>query len=580
MANNIEKYKNLFIIEAEEKIAALNVALLGLEKKPSDSAFANDAMRAAHTLKSSAAAMGFMNFSHLCHTMEDFFSAKGGSASGGEKVRSAKQTLAPQNIEMLFQGVDTLSASIDAIKKGQAELSTAELVKKLGYSKDDLKPNDIAPNASPASRMLAPIETIRVNVKTLGTLMNFAEELSVTQMRFKEILRRTEERQEKPDIGELKVIAESFDRLTSDLQYNVTEAHMVPLGQLFEQTPRMVRDLAKEQGKEVEFSVTGQDIALDRIVVDRLGEPLIHLLRNAVDHGIEKKGGIILSAERLRNNVTVTVHNTGKPIDWERVVEVAAQKGIVDQKTRDAHIRDANLLYQLSTKKAVTETSGRGVGLGIVKSVIESLGGKVTIESKEDGTSFILALPLTIAIVQALLSRVANQVFALPFSQVDRLVRVPFADIKKAIDQEMAVVEGEDIPMIRLDQRFSIEREGGNIFLSDEEIKEAKYQLKAELMIITRPIRNDISNGAKQDLPAGKAGGASPVGLPAGLSAEALAKAGASAKVGIVVDEVLSEQNIVVKPLKGILRKTKGFAGVTLLGDGRPALILDIATLI
>ncbi|MBI3589211.1 MAG: chemotaxis protein CheW, partial [Candidatus Liptonbacteria bacterium] len=432
----------------------------------------------------------------------------------------------------------------------QTEPSTAELVGKLVSKKDNLAPAPSASPASPASRAIAPIETIKVNVKTLGTLMNLTEELLVTQMRFKEILRRTDDDVRRLDIRELKVIGESFGRLTSDLQYRVTQAHLVSLGQLFEQTPRIVRDLAKEQDKEIELSIIGQEIELDRIVVDRLGEPLIHLLRNAVDHGTEKKGIIILSAERLANSITITVHNDGRPIDWQRVVEVAAQKGIIDEKTRDKYARDISkwkpeiehLIYQVSTKKTITETSGRGVGLGIVKSVIESLGGKVTIESKDSVTSFILTLPLTIAIVQALLSRVANQVFALPFSQVDRLVRVPFADIKKALDQEVAVIDEEDIPMIRLDRRFSIERKKGGVFLSDEEMKEVKYQTKAELMIIT-----------KQE-------SASPV--------------------GIVVDEVLSEQNIVVKPLKGVLKQTKGFAGVTLLGDGRPALILDVATLV
>ncbi|TSC94023.1 MAG: Uncharacterized protein CEN87_692 [Parcubacteria group bacterium Licking1014_1] len=538
MADNTEKYKNLFITEAEEKIAALNSALLGLEKEPGSSTFANDAMRAAHTLKSSAAAMNFTELSHLSHAMENFF----------EQVRSEKQTLSTQSIAMLFESADALSASLMAIKKGESELATQALIKKLesGVVTDEKKSLARTPE-------LAPIETIKVNVKILGTLMSLTEELLVTQMRFKEMLRIAEDKAEKPDIGDIKVIAESFDRLTSDLQYNVTEAHMVPLGQIFEQTPRMVRDLAKEQGKEVEFFITGQEIALDRIVVDRLGEPLIHLLRNAVDHGIDKKGIITLSAERLHDSVKVIVQNEGRPIDWQRVVEVAASKGIIDQNAKDKHARDANLLFQLSTKKAVTETSGRGVGLGIVKSVIESLGGGVKIEPKDNGTSFVLTLPLTIAIVQALLSRVANQVFALPFSQVDRLVRIPFADIKRALDQEVAVVDGEDIPMVRLDHQFSIEREKSGIFLSDEDIKETKNQLKAELMIITRPVRSDISNGAKQE-------GASPV--------------------GIVVDEVLSEQNIVVKPLKGILKQTKGFAGVTLLGDGRPALILDIATLI
>lgn len=538
MTDNTEKYKSLFLTEAEEKIAALNTALLGLEKEPGSNTFANDAMAASHTLKSSAAAMNFVEISHLAHAMENFF----------EQVRSEKQPLAAQSIAMLFESADALSASLMAIKKGESELATQALIEKLQLG--------ITPESKATSKTrvpeLAPIETIRVNVKTLGTLMNLTEELLVTQMRFKEMLRRTEDKVEKLDIGELKVMAESFGKLTSDLQYQVTRAHLVPLGQLFEQTPRMVRDLAKEQGKEVELSIIGQEIELDRAVVDRLGEPLIHLLRNAVDHGTEteKSGRITLSAERLANSVIVTVRNDGRPIDWQRVIEVAAQKGIIDQKTRDTYARDINkwqteienLLYRVSTKKVVTETSGRGVGLTIVKSVIESLGGRVTIESKESGTSFILTLPLTIAIVQALLSRVANQVFALPFSQVDRLVRVPLSDIKKTLDQEMAVIDGEDIPMIRLDERFSIEREKSGIFLSDEEMNEAKYQLKAELMIIT-----------KQE-------GASPM--------------------GIVVDEVLSEQNIVVKPLKGILRKTKGFAGVTLLGDGRPALILDVTTLI
>lgn len=542
MANNTEKYKNLFITEAEEKIADLNSALLGLEKKPSDSVFANNAMRAAHTLKSSAAAVNFMEISHLAHAMENFF----------EQVRSAGQTLAPHSIEMLFQSVDMLAVSLKAIKKGENELSTKTLIEKLQSDTPRQTPNskkEGEAGSQARAHELAPIETIKVGVATLNKLMNLAEEFLVAKMRFEETLRRTEDEVGKLDMGELKIIAASFGRLTSDLQYYVTQAHMVPLGQLFEQTPRIVRDLAKEQGKEVELSIVGEEIELDRTVVDRLGEPLIHLLRNAVDHGIERQGKITLSAERRRDSVRVSVHNEGRPVDRDRLIEVAFSKGIIDQQTRDKYARGSdkwrgeieNLMYQFSTKKTVTETSGRGVGLGIVKSVIESLGGKVAIESNESGTSFILILPLTLAIVQALLIRAANQVFALPFSQVDRLVSVPFADIKKAFDQEVAVVDEEDIPMIRLNQLVAPEKKSG-IFLSDEELQETRHQLKAELMIVTKPE--------------------------------------STTSVGLVVDEVFSEQNIVVKPLKGILRKTKGFAGVTLLGDGRPALILDIATLI
>lgn len=533
MANNMEKYKQLFIAEAQEKITLLNASLLGLEKKPSDSVLANNAMRASHTLKSSAAAMNFTGFSHLAHAMENLF----------EKVRSRQQALTPEEIAILFECADAMSSSLTAIKNNKSELDVQSFISRLQFGNSV----DVKTAVKTTVPELAPIETIKVNVKTLGTVMSLTEELMVALMRLKELLRQAEEKNRQPSIEDLKITAESLNRLTGDLQYNVTNAHLVPLEQLFEQFPRIVRDLASTQGKTVEFSMSGSELALDRSVVERLGEPLIHLIRNAVDHGIEGSGKIILSAERLRDSVVVSVHNDGKPIDWKKVVAVAVKKGfIVDVKGKELLSQPVpqeleKLLYKISTKDEVTETSGRGVGLTIIRSVIESLGGKVRIESKEKGTSFILTLPLTVAIVQALLSRVANHVFALPFTNVDRLVRVPLVNIKKVLDQEVAVVDEEDIPIIRLAEHFAISLGSRGIFLSEQEEAESRHLLKAELMIVT-----------KQE-------GLSPVGL--------------------VVDEVLSEQSIIVKPLRGFLKQTKGFAGVTLLGDGRPALILDVATL-
>lgn len=540
MATSTEKYKKLFLVEADEKITALNKALLGLEKKPSDSTFANDAMRAAHTLKSSAAAMNFMGISHLAHAMEDLF----------EQVRSRKHSLEPRSVEHLFESVDALSAAVKAIKKGKPEPDMASALERLQKMGTDAGASGSTPGITP----FEPLEAIKVDVTVLDRLMNLTEELLVEKMRLGEIARRVEEKpNEKMNQSDLKRTSESFNRLLSDLQFNVMQARMVPLGQIFERFPRMVRDLAKEQKKEVNFEMEGQEIELDRTIIDRLGEPLIHLLRNAVDHGINGEGTIILSALRERDKVIIRVENDGNQINWQKVVEVASNRNIIDRGTRDKYARDIEnnkqniekLLYnaQLSTKEKVTETSGRGVGLAIVKSVIEGLGGAVTLESptQNGGVAFVLSLPLTLAIIQALLVRAAGQTFALPFSQIDRSVRVPVKNIKKAFDQEVAVVEEEEIPMVRLDKLFGAKKETG-LFKSENELESISYKFKAELMVIIK----------KENLPS----------------------------AGLVIDELISEQDIVVRPFKGVLKQSKGFAGITLLGDGRPALILDVATLI
>jgi two-component system, chemotaxis family, sensor kinase CheA len=277
--------------------------------------------------------------------------------------------------------------------------------------------------------------------------------------------------------------------------------------------------------------------------------------------------------------VIIRVENNGNQINWEKVVEAALGRGIIDKGSRDRYLKDINgamseiekLIYneQLSTKEKVTETSGRGVGLAIVKSVIEALGGAVSIESptKDGGVAFVLSLPLTLAIIQALLVRSSNQIFALPFSQIDRSVRVPFKNIKKAFDQEVAVVEDEDIPVIRLDKLFGIKKREG-LFKSDEDIEAAGFKLKAELMVITKD-----KEGASMYGFHGSSSSVSNAGSRRGHS-------GGIGRVGLIIDELISKQDIVVKPFRGLLKQSRGFAGATLLGDGSPALIIDVATLI
>lgn len=582
MATNPEKYKKIFLAEAEEKILALNMALLSLEKEPGNNKFGNNAMRAAHTLKSSAAAMNFMEMSRLNHAMEDIF----------EEVCTKKRSLSRVEIETLFAAVDLLSLAVSNIKKGANEPDTKsfiEMLQKLKENPKEIKEknlksveaiisankpknNTLQPKklqAATYTGALAPIEAIKVDVATLDKLMNLTEELLVEKMKLSEVVRQAKEKPEdKLALATFESISESLNRFIPELQLHVTQARMIPIGQIFERFPRMIRDIANVQGKEVDLQMEGQEIELDRTVIDRLGEPLIHLLRNAVDHGIEKKGQIRLAAIRERDNVRIEVSDNGTGVNWQKVIETALTHGIIDKEKRNKLIASIqtgseklqpeliNLLYQISTNDTITETSGRGVGLGIVKSVIESLGGKVSLESslalkgKEglpaessaNGTKFTLHLPLTLAIIPALLFRVGKDTFALPLSQIDRSVILPWGNIKRAFDQEVAVIENVDIPIVRLDKLFGMERKQVGIFLDEEDQNNKKNLQASELMVITK----------HEHMPS----------------------------IGLVIDELMSKQDIVVKPLKGRLRQVKGFAGVTLLGDGRPALILDVTTLI
>jgi two-component system, chemotaxis family, sensor kinase CheA len=602
---DITKYNKLFLNEADEQIATLNTTLLGLEKNPNNLKLANYGMRAAHTLKSSSAAMEHMEISHLAHAMEELF----------ENVRTKKHELSTYSINTLFNCVDALGESIRLIKLGKDELNMQKLKDDLqkGVS-GDMPTQKVQPTEKVAPTSLDPIESIKVDVTTIDKLMNLTEELLVERLRFNEFVRimeddkttqdeekeqslfkknitksLTDDKNEETNIstksplnfyqinGELlKTINESFNRLVSELQYNVSQARLVPLGQIFERFPRMVRDMAHSEEKDITFISEDGDIELDRTVIERIGEPLVHLIRNAVDHGIEKKGSIRLVARRLQASVSISVENDSSVMNWEKIIHSAMEKKIIShekgmellnmelsENRQEENISENSssskygtgkalspdlekLLFhpQLSTKSKVTETSGRGIGLYIVKSAIDLLGGTVVVESPIDskgGTRFILELPLTLAIIQAMLVKVSHTTFALPFSQIDRTVRISRKNIKKVFDQEVAVIEQEDIPIIRLNKFFGNKQREG-LFFSDEEMGQMDKRLDAELMIITRGENSPLA--------------------------------------GIIIDEMISEQEIVVKPLTGFLKQTKGIAGITLLGDGKPALILDVGTLL
>jgi two-component system chemotaxis sensor kinase CheA len=315
---------------------------------------------------------------------------------------------------------------------------------------------------------------------------------------------------------------------------------MVPVSQVFDRFPRLVRDLSLKQQKKINLVMEGRDIEVDRSVLDEIGEPLIHLLRNSADHGIEmpeervsaKKtdtGQIVLSAQRNGNQVIIEVYDDGAGIDPEKIKVAAAKKGVATQAELDKMSKEQliNLVFLpgFSTAKQITETSGRGVGMDVVKTKITALGGTVHLDSQVGkGTRTIIKLPITLAIIQAILVNDTNETFAIPTSQVSEIVRVKKAEVQRLGKTNAIIVRNRVIPMAHLHQMM-------NLPGSDEE--------DMEVLIIYLGDENT--------------------------------------KMALAVDSVLRQQDILVKSLNDSLSGIKGVSGATILGDGQVVLVLDVA---
>lgn len=378
-------------------------------------------------------------------------------------------------------------------------------------------------------------QTVRVDIERLDNLMNLVGELVMHKGRLEQISASRK-------IVELNEAMEQIDRISTDLQSVVMKVRMVPVEQVFNRFPRMVRDLSKELNKEVDFIIEGKETELDRTVIDEIGDPLIHLLRNAIDHGIEPtperavkgkptKGTVLLRARHEGNNVYIEVEDDGGGINTERVLQKALEKGLIDAKQAELMGWDetiALLFYPgFSTAHTVTDVSGRGVGLDVVKSKIEALSGEIFIEAKPGlGTRFRIKLPLTLAIIQALMISVQNEVYAIPLSSVDETTMISSQEIKMMQKQEVIQLRGTVLPLYRLT---------GLLGLPDQE------QANDSMYVVV------VRKGDRQ--------------------------------IGLVVDTLIGQQEIVIKSLGRLFLGIPGIAGAIVAGDGNVRLILDIATL-
>ncbi|MDD5773903.1 MAG: chemotaxis protein CheA [bacterium] len=397
--------------------------------------------------------------------------------------------------------------------------------------------------AAGQSGQMRKIQSVRVDIKRLDKLMNLVEELAISKLRLLEIGLRFQD-------NDLKSVIEDFNRHIDDLQMEVMQARLVPVNQIFERFPRLVRDLAKRESKLIKFDVTGGDIELDRSVLDEIGDSLIHLLKNSVDHGIEspqvrknkgkqEEGTIVLSARREKSYVLIEVKDDGKGIDTDVIKKIAIERGIIKEEDLKSMNKEDILLLTahpgLSTKQEVTDISGRGVGLDVVKQKTESLGGSVVIESDVGlGAKITMRLPITTAVVQALMVVILQKTFAIPISSVIEILVAKENDIKKIEASETILHRNKVLPIIRLENLFSL------VCDMNSDSRTAAHNSLIKIVIV------EFEN--KQ--------------------------------FGIVVDKLLSQQDIVIKQLSKEFKGIHGFAGATILGDGKVALILDVATLI
>jgi two-component system chemotaxis sensor kinase CheA len=394
-------------------------------------------------------------------------------------------------------------------------------------------------------------QTVRVDLRRLDHLMNLVGELALVHANLGGVV----DRQQRADRGndfarEFQDQLRIMNRRLGLLQQGILEVRMVPLGQVFDKLARVVRKLARELDKDVRLSISGADTELDKLIVEELSDPLMHMIRNAIDHGIEKPaervalgkpraGQVVLSAYQKGNRVVIELTDDGAGMDWRRLRDKAVERGFLsrEESVDISPAQAVNLIFTpgFSTRDKVNETSGRGVGMDVVKTNISKLSGMIDVASEPGrGSRFRITLPITLAIIQALVIETAGQTFCIPLNSVLESIMVQSDEIHTIEGHEVVSVRGRTLPLIHLSRVFELE---------DNEGREADRRMFYDRLYVVV------------------------VGL-------------AQHRVGLVVDELLGQQDVVIKPIGKALRQVPGIAGATELGDNRTVLLIDVATLV
>jgi len=606
-----EEALNIFIEESKEHLDGIEGDLLALEtegEKP-DQELVNRVFRAMHTIKGGAGFLGFQQIRTLSHSCEDIL----GRIRDGELLPDSRL------ISTLLQAADSLSFMLNNIldsdghditsllsmlqdtnnndqEKDNAAASpakipvektdspTGETVKgqglKSGGENNSDRTQGIASRPEKSSqRPLLQTETnLRVNVKILDSLMNLAGELVLTRNQLVQAV--TVGRME----GLKQIITQRLDLVTSELQEAVMSTRMQPIGNVFKKFKRVVRDLSKSLDKQISFVIKGEEVELDKTIVEAIGDPLTHLIRNAVDHGIEKpavreaagknaQGALQLSARHEGGHVVIVIEDDGAGIDAGAIREKALSMGLYEQKRlnelSDREILKLILLPGMSTSEKVSDISGRGVGMDVVHTNISKIGGIIDIDSTPDvGTRITITIPLTLAIIPSLIVQVEEERYAIPQISIIELVRVPPEKVRKKIQKigSAAVLRlrGELLPLVRLSDALGISQRHYRC------PETGKRKLERRTRIEDRRDPESPTTGSEARVVRGDRR------IDPMSSYNILVVMAGEFSYGLIVDQLLDSEEIVVKPLGMHLRSYACYAGATIQGDGRVAFILDV----
>ena len=537
MKTRDQEYRELFMAEALEYYDSMSRHLSELERNPNAGPALNELFRLMHNLKANARAMGFTDLGEVSHHLETLFG----------QIRDQQLAFSGPVIRVVFASVDALGAMIRAVGANQPMPDVAALLDNLDRLVRGEAPvldADEAPETDEeASKKMELSDLVYIQVKKLDKLLNLVGELVIDRDRIMTLAQEL-------DNPALLATAQHLFRISDDLQYSVMDARLVGVGVLLNKFPRVVRDVASAEDKDVELTLSGQDVQIDRNILQIITDALLHLVRNAVSHGLEttaqreqagkpRVGQLILSALTERDDVLIQVRDDGRGINTEAVRRKAVERGLTTAALAAGLDEQAvwAFLFEpgFSMAQQVTDISGRGVGLDVVKLALDSLGGRLRVESQMGaGTTFTLVLPTSIAVKGALLVEVEERPYAVPLLHTDTVLALHPAQLSVVGGVLVTHFHEQAVPIVPLRQ-----------LLHDEGDDPLPPASKTDL------------HGAQQVLIVNYN----------------------NRRLGLLVDRFLRQQNIVIKPLSKPLDTIDLFGGVTLLGSGQVCLVLDVPAL-
>jgi two-component system chemotaxis sensor kinase CheA len=538
-----------YLVESKEILDHLSQDLLALEKSPTNADLLNNIFRGVHTLKGTSSFLGFNQMTELTHTGEDLLN----------KLRKGDFIADSKIIDVLIEVHNAASALLQRIES--RNLQPIELNGILEKLRAAMQPQPViaqvedvvqvtkeqtlsASETFEVKQQRTADPTIRVDIDRLDDLMNLVGELVLARNRLAQATQSLMEKYERIEISKhIADVSSQIDFVTTELQMAVMKTRMVPIEKVFNGLPLLVRDLMRTTGKEVDLQIYGKETELDKSIIEELNDPLIHMTRNAIDHGIESpeertkngkpaQGIVVVNAERDGNYILITMEDDGRGMDAELIKQKAIEKGIISEaQARDMTTSDIlNLIFipGFSTKPEATNVSGRGVGLDVVKTNIAKLKGIVEIDSEVGkGTIIILKVPLTLAIIQGLLMKVADEIFAVPLSAVLEIISIEPDDIYTIQGREVIRLRDVILPLARMSDII------GNS-------KAAKQSPNSYVVVV----------------------------------------GWAEKRIGLLVDSLKGQKEIVIKSLGNYLGNVIGIAGSTILGDGSVILVVDVGQFI